>query len=161
MTPRLARLLVRVYPRAWRDRYGAEFEALLHAETGNASALANVILAALWERVRELGGRSMGRELLTFGSLTRRPSACVPLGMSLMALTVIAVGPLLFGDLHAKDEGPTAHIWQLLMAGQMPVVAFFAVTRLRRAPKQTLQVLGLQVGGVLANCAVVFLLGVG
>jgi hypothetical protein len=47
------------------------------------------------------------------------------------------------------DEGTAAHIWQLRMAGQMPVLLFFAVKWLPRAPRQTLFVLGLQVLAVL------------
>ena len=54
------------------------------------------------------------------------------------------------------DEGAVAHIWQLLMAGQLPVLLFFAVTWLRRAPRQTLGVLALQAGAVLAAMAPVF-----
>ena len=93
--------------------------------------------------------------------MTRRPSALLPLAMSLLALVTVFVGPLIFGDRHASDEGPTAHLWQLLIAGQAPVVAFFTLRWLRRATRQTRQVLALQAGALLANFAVVFALGVG
>jgi hypothetical protein len=42
------------------------------------------------------------------------------------------------------------------MAGQLPVLLFFAVTWLRKAPRQTLGVLALQAGAVLAAIAPVF-----
>jgi hypothetical protein len=42
------------------------------------------------------------------------------------------------------------------MAGQMPVLAFFAIKWLPRAPRQTLYVLALQAGAVLASVAPVF-----
>jgi hypothetical protein len=47
-------------------------------------------------------------------------------------------------------------MWQILMAGQMPVLLFFAVKWLRRAPRQAIGVLALQAGAVLAAMAPVF-----
>jgi hypothetical protein len=44
------------------------------------------------------------------------------------------------------------------MAGQMPVLAFFAIKWLPRAPKQTLYVLALQVVAALSSLAPVFFL---
>ena len=59
---------------------------------------------------------------------------------------------------QVSGEGTAAHIWQLLMAGQMPVLAFSAVKWLPRAPRQTLYVLALQTSAALAAMATVFLL---
>ena len=44
------------------------------------------------------------------------------------------------------------------MAGQLPVLAFFAIRWVPRAPRQTLGVLALQAGAVLASMAPVFFL---
>jgi hypothetical protein len=44
------------------------------------------------------------------------------------------------------------------MAGQVPVVAFFAIKWLPRAPRPTLRVLALQAGAALAAFAAVFFL---
>jgi hypothetical protein len=55
--------------------------------------------------------------------------------------------------------GTAAHIWQILMAAQVPIVAFFAVKWLPRIPTQALQVLALQAGAALAALAPVFFLG--
>jgi len=91
-------------------------------------------------------------------TVVRKPSAFVPLAMSLTALGVIGVAAM-FGRLVPQpDEGAEAHIWQLLMAGQLPVLAFFAVKWLPRAPRQALCVLALQVAAVLAALAPVYLL---
>ena len=57
------------------------------------------------------------------------------------------------GVVHQADEGTEAHIWQLLMAGQVPIVGFFAIKWLPRAPRKTLPVLALQVGAALASMA--------
>jgi len=48
---RLAHLLTMFYPRAWRERYGAEFEALLQTGRGDLRTTANVVWSALCERI--------------------------------------------------------------------------------------------------------------
>jgi len=161
MNSKLSRLLVLLYPRPWRDRYGAEFDEFLQSGAGDWRVSFNVLFAAVAERILPTVGGKMSQPTQSFATMTKLPSAFIPVAMSFTALLVIAIGPFLFGDLHSKDEGPTAHLWQILMAGQIPVVLFFAIKWLRRAPRQTLKVLALQAGGVLANVAVVFFLGVG
>ena len=100
----------------------------------------------------------------SFGNIVRQPSAFIPLAMSLSALAVLGcayIAALAAGHgglVREPDEGTAAHLWQLLMAGQMPVLAFFAVKWLPRAPRQTLCVLALQTGAALAAMAPVFLL---
>lgn len=161
MNTRLAHLLVRLYPRCWRERYGAEFEAVLQTGRGGLRTSLNVVRSALSERVFPTTQGELHTYPHSFGAMTKRPGAFLPVAMSSAALALMFIGPRIFGDLHATDEGPTAHLWQLLMAGQMPLVAFFAVKWLRRAPKQALEVLAVQAGAVLVNLAAVFILGVG
>ena len=88
----------------------------------------------------------------------KMPSAFLPLAMSLIALGVVLGHLAVYGLVHEADEGAAAHIWQLLMAGQIPIVAFFAIKWLPRAPMPSLRVLALQAAGVLASCAAVFFL---
>jgi hypothetical protein len=78
--------------------------------------------------------------------------------MSVAALMMVLITISIFGVVHERDEGAIAHIWQILMAGQMPILAFFAVRWLPRAPKQTMLVLALQTGAVLAAIAPVYYL---
>lgn len=85
-------------------------------------------------------------------------SAWLPLAMSLAALTVVLAHVAVFGAAREADEGTAAHLWQILMAAQLPIVAFFAIKWLPRAPRQAMLVLALQAGGVLAAIAPVFLL---
>lgn len=92
-------------------------------------------------------------------SLSKKPSAFVPMAMSLTALAVVLGSILMFGVVHKADEGAIAHIWQLLMAGQLPILAYFVIRWLPRAPRQTLYVLSLQIGVALAAFAPVYLLG--
>jgi hypothetical protein len=51
MNPKLAHLLMRLYPRLWRERYGAEFEAFLQNRQGGLRESANVVYSALLERI--------------------------------------------------------------------------------------------------------------
>jgi hypothetical protein len=51
MNPKLAHLLMRLYPRLWRERYGAEFEAFLQNRQGGLRESANVVCSALHERI--------------------------------------------------------------------------------------------------------------
>jgi hypothetical protein len=62
MNPTLVCLLMRLYPRPWRERYGTEFAAVLEAGTGGLRTSANVVWAALRERILPTPG------------LTTRPS---------------------------------------------------------------------------------------
>jgi hypothetical protein len=91
-------------------------------------------------------------------STLTRPSALIPLAMSLAALSLVLAHTAFFGVTRDADEGAAAHIWQLLMAGQIPVIAFFAVRWLPRTPRQARLVLLLQAGAGLAAAAPVFLL---
>ena len=99
----------------------------------------------------------------SFGAMVRHPSAFLPMAMSLTALAMV-LGALVHGYVvshgivREPDEGAIAHLWQLLMAGQMPILAFFAIKWLPRAPRQTLYVLALQAGAALASMAPVFFL---
>lgn len=91
-------------------------------------------------------------------STMKLPSALLPLAMSLAALAIVLAHIAMSGVAREADEGTAAHLWQLLMAGQLPVVAFFAIKWLPRSPQQALLMLALQAGAVLAALAPVFLL---
>jgi len=91
-------------------------------------------------------------------SLFRRPSALLPIGMSLAALAVVIVHVVRFGTAREADEGAAAHIWQLLMVAQLPFIVFFALSALPRSPRQAWLILALQVVAALAAMAPVFLL---
>jgi len=90
-------------------------------------------------------------------SIMKKPSAFLPLAMSFAALAVLAHGAM-FGVAREADEGTAAHLWQILMAAQVPIVAFFAIKWLPKTPRQALLVLALQGGAALAALAPVFFL---
>jgi hypothetical protein len=89
----------------------------------------------------------------------KRPTALVPLAMSMAGLGVVLVHIAIAGTAPEPDEGTAAHLWQLLMAGQIPIIAIFALSWLPRAPRQAMLVLALQLAAGLAAAAPVFLLG--
>jgi hypothetical protein len=158
MNSTVAHLLTRLYPRAWRDRYGAEFETHLQTGPGDLRASANVVWSALRERVFPTPGLAVNQYPSSVIALAKQPSALLPLAMSLTALAVVLGHVAIFGVVHEADEGTAAHIWQLLIAGHVPVVAFFAIKWLPRATRQTLLVLAMLAGVLLANFAAVFFL---
>ena len=95
---------------------------------------------------------------MTTPILLRKPSAFLPVGMSFAALAVVFIHIALHGTARQADEGAAAHLWQLLMAGQVPVIAYFAIRWLRQSPKYALAIIALQVGAALAALAPVYLL---
>ncbi len=78
--------------------------------------------------------------------------------MSMGAFATVMVFLALHGPAPQVDEGAAAHIWQLLMAGQVPVVLFFAIKWVPQSPRQALPVLALQLAAAIAAMAPVFLL---
>ena len=96
---------------------------------------------------------------MTIASRLRQPSAFIPIAMSTAALGTILFHIATVGTAPQPDEGAAAHIWQLLMAGQVPVVMFYAVTSLPETPRTALPILALQIGAALAAIAPIYLLG--
>ena len=95
---------------------------------------------------------------MTFGSLLKQPSAFVPLLMSAAAFLLIIAVVSTVGVTHPQDEGAPAHIFQLLLLLQVPIVGFFALKWLPQSPRPALLVLLLQIGAaVLAVATVVWL----
>lgn len=92
-------------------------------------------------------------------SPVRQPSAIIPIGMSLAALGTVLFHIARSGTAPEPDEGAAAHIWQLLMAGQVPVLAFYAIKWLPRAPAKALQVLAVQFAAAVSALAPVYWLG--
>lgn len=158
MNERLAHWMTRLYPSSWRDRYGEEFEALLIAQPGSLCNVINVVCSAFRERMTSAGSTAEAQAGPCFGSVVKMPSVAVPITMSLLALAVVVIHIVGSGIARQADEGTAAHIWQLLMVGQIPVLLFFAVKWLPKIPKIALYVLALQAAAIGASMAPVFIL---
>lgn len=84
-----------------------------------------------------------------------RLSGVAPLLCSATAFAIV-VGNVVAGVPPQPDENASAHLWQLLMAVQLPLIAVFAVTADWRAGS-TLRLLGLQLAGIACACLPVWL----
>jgi len=91
-------------------------------------------------------------------TMLKHPSAFFPVIMSLGALTAVLAFLAVHGPAPQADEGAAAHIWQLLMAAQLPIVAVFAIKWLPKSPRQAIPILALQFLAAMAAMAPVFLL---
>ncbi len=85
-------------------------------------------------------------------------SAWLPVAMSLAGLGLVVGHAAMYGIVHEADEGAAAHIFQILMVLQLPIVAYFAIKWLPRSTGQALGVLALQLGAALAAFASVYFL---
>jgi hypothetical protein len=99
----------------------------------------------------------IGKELI-MKAILKSPSAFVPLAMSIGAFVTVLIYVAMFGPAPQADEGTAAHIWQILMAGQIPIILFFAIKWLPRTPKQALLVPVLQGSAAVLALAPVYLL---
>lgn len=86
-------------------------------------------------------------------TLLRRPSALAPVAMSATALAIVIGYLFLYGPARQEDEGAAARVFQLLMVGQLPLMAYFALRWLPVEPRRTLLILALQISAALAALA--------
>jgi hypothetical protein len=89
----------------------------------------------------------------------RRPSGLLPVAMSSIALLLVLAQVATVGVEPQADEGAAAHIWQLLMVAQLPLIAYFGIRWVPPAPRQGLIVLVTQLAFALVAAMPVFLLG--
>ena len=73
-----------------------------------------------------------------------KPSAGLPVVMSVLAILPVLGHATLFGSGHETDEGAAAHIFQLLMMLQLPLIGVFCWKWLRRTQRQSLAIIALQ-----------------
>jgi hypothetical protein len=95
---------------------------------------------------------------MNLSALLKRPSAFLPLMMSAAAFALVIVHVAMFGIVRNADEGAAARIFQLLIVAQTPIMAFFALKWLPRAPRQALVVLALQIAAAVAAVGLVIVL---
>lgn len=86
----------------------------------------------------------------------RHPSAFIPILMSLVALSLVLFHIAMYGTAREADEGTAAHLWQLLMGLQLPIIGFFALRWLPQHRSAAMAVLGLQFLAGVAAAAPVF-----
>jgi hypothetical protein len=150
-----------LYPPSWRRRYGDEMDELLSHGYGWRVAV-DVAKAALVERLlysHRTGAETMKTYPGSIAVLVRKPSAIAPIVMSLAALGVVLIAIAIGAAKPEPDENAGAHIWQLLMVGQLPLLAWFALRWLRNDLKAGLSIVGLQIAAFVAALLPVWYLG--
>ena len=94
-------------------------------------------------------------------ALLNLPSAWLPLVLS-FAVILMLIGFLVFvgkPEIPAQDEGVGAHMFQILMGAQLPIVGYFMLRWLPRYPAKGMVVLALVLVGWVLACLPVYLLG--
>jgi hypothetical protein len=109
--------LVRLYPAAWRERYGAELAEILEHESGPRVAF-DVIRAAAVERLFDhsgLGERMMQSYRGSVIAMAKHPSGYIPLFLSACAIALLGGYLTIYGTgsarpgIEVQDEGPADH----------------------------------------------------
>ncbi len=95
---------------------------------------------------------------MNFRTLMKIPSAFLPVAMSLISIAMVVGHVAMYGAVREADEGAAAHLFQLLMIAEVPIVAYFAIKWIPRFPRQALQVLLVQAAAAIAALAPVFYL---
>ncbi len=99
------------------------------------------------------------RSCMDFLKLMKKPSAFLPVALSLVSLAMVVGHVVMFGAVREADEGTAAHAFQLLMVAQAPIAILFAIRWLPRFPRQALKVLLVQAAAAVTARAPVFYLG--
>jgi uncharacterized protein (TIGR03435 family) len=97
MNPALARLLTRLYPRPWRERYGAEFEEFLQTGPSGFGPSMNIVWSALCEHIAPTRASNMDQNPNSLSSLSttlKHPNTYLPVAMSLTAVGVLSVAAI-------------------------------------------------------------------
>jgi len=91
-------------------------------------------------------------------SVLKKPSAWLPIVLSLAALGLILASIMIVGDptTPPEDEGTAAHLFQLWLVLEAILIMFFAIKWMPQKPYETSFILAIQVLAVLAACFPVF-----
>lgn len=80
--------------------------------------------------------------------------------MSLAAFVLLVAYVFFFGITRdtQQDEGTAAHLFQILMGGQVPIVGWFIVRWIHEEPKRVIQIAALQMVAAAIPMLVLFFL---
>jgi hypothetical protein len=151
----MTRFLIRLYPSAWRTRYGDEFEALLEERPLGPFDVADVLLAAIDAHLslRGLGAASHRQRSFTM-SLRLGGSAAIAGGVLLLAGFVAGSG--FFGS-DAPFAGP------LILAGTAALlIALIGLSsfQARRHPRLIWTAFAIPAVGTVVSCVGIVAMGV-
>ncbi|MDE2112417.1 MAG: hypothetical protein KGJ79_14835 [Alphaproteobacteria bacterium] len=136
---------MRTLPRA-RASWGEAMEREIRHIESDAAAL-RWAMGCVFAGYRERIG------IMTLYQKINRVGAVAPTVMSLLALSIVLVVATTGWERQLKDEGAAAHIFQLLIVGQLPFIAIFLATANWKRLTQIAKPIAVQV------CALVLALG--
>eukprot|EP01037_Dinobryon_pediforme_P008074 gene8074-8154_t len=93
----------------------------------------------------ELAMEAYPKSLLT---LVRTPGGYMPIAMSLCALAIVVSVVAVHGAVRDPDEGAAAHVFQLLIAAQCPILGFFAANWMAKDRTAALSVMAIQMAAI-------------
>jgi len=120
MNKRLAHSLTGLYPRAWRARYGEEFQALLESHPNNVRALCDVVGRAIYERLFYVGGFNMNPDQRSLALMAYAWLAAVAAGANFY--WTVADTPM---ATVMRSHSTLFALWTLIQVGAL--LAFAAV----------------------------------
>jgi len=77
-----------------------------------------------------------------------RWTGVLPVAMSLAALAIVLIAVTTGWERYAADEGTAAHLFQLLIAGEVPLVLLFLLTSERGRMATIIRLAAIQVAAV-------------
>ena len=89
----------------------------------------------------------------------KQTSAWFPIACSITALGLVLGHYAVFGFIQQQNEGTPAHVFQMLLVVQLPVVAYFIIRYVPRRPRAALFTLLLQALAAVGAIATVVFLG--
>ncbi|MCW5875345.1 MAG: hypothetical protein KIS85_00560 [Anaerolineales bacterium] len=143
-------LLLRLYPRRFRQAYGAGMAQVFRdccrevLKEAGIRGLAGLWLAALPDLFKTAFEERVKELLQMDKAVFKAPSARIPFQMSLLTLAWVLAYVGIVGVSQQADEGVPARLFQLLMAAQIPIISYFAFTWLPKEPLKTVVVVLLQ-----------------
>jgi hypothetical protein len=118
----------------------------------NVSPAGKIIRAAL-PALQCIAGPHRLNNSMNTTLLLRNPLAVLPLALSTAALSVVLGDLVLHGPAPQSDEGAAAHLFQLLITAEVPIVALFLWKWLKRSPRYALSVFAVQMMAVVVALA--------
>jgi hypothetical protein len=93
---------------------------------------------------------------MNFGELIKRPSAFVPIIMSLLAMIILLFHNLMTRGERRQGEEIVSGIFEILLVWQLPVIVFFAFKWVPQSFKNGLIVLFLQIAAIAAGFCLIY-----
>lgn len=82
---------------------------------------------------------------MNFKDLIKRPSAFVPILMSILAIIILLIHIMIAGVEEKQGEEIVTDVFEILIIWQLPVIIFFALKWMSQSFKNALIVLFLQI----------------